>query len=253
MSNTRKSIIVILVILILDQTLKVLVKTNMTLYEQIPVLGNWGLLHFVENNGMAFGLSFPGSTGKIILTLFRIGAVAAIGFYLHHLIKLKAHTGLIISLSMVMAGALGNIIDSVFYGMIFSSSTPVEAAAIFPKDGGYAPLLQGKVVDMFYFPVLRGNYPEWIRQGASFIFFRPVFNIADASITVAVVTILLNQKRFFRHLSPSAEPSLSSPKTASSSSSSKSSSRNRSRKRWLLRNRRRIACSSSANSSRASS
>ena len=212
MSNTRKSILVILVILVLDQAVKILVKTNMTLYQQIPVLGNWGLLHFVENNGMAFGLSFPGSTGKIILTLFRIGAVAAIGFYLHHLIKLKAHTGLIITLSMVMAGALGNIIDSVFYGLIFSISTPIEAAAIFPKDGGYAPLLQGKVVDMFYFPVIKGNYPEWIREGASFIFFRPVFNVADASITVAVGTILLNQKRFFRHLSPGTEHDTNRPK-----------------------------------------
>ena len=200
MSNTRKSILVILVILILDQTLKVLVKTNMTLYEQIPVLGNWGLLHFVENNGMAFGLSFPGSTGKIILTLFRIGAVAAIGFYLHHLIKLKAHTGLIISLSMVMAGALGNIIDSVFYGMIFSNSTPVEAAAIFPKDGGYAPLLQGKVVDMFYFPIIRGYYPEWfpIWGGNEFIFFRPVFNIADSAITTGVLILIFWQKKFFK-------------------------------------------------------
>jgi len=200
MSNTRKSILVILIILLLDQSVKILVKTHMTLYQQIPVLGNWALIHFVENNGMAFGLSIPGSLGKTILSLFRIGAVVAIGFYLHHLIKQKAHTGLIITLSMIMAGALGNIIDSVFYGLVFSSSSPVEAATLFPNGGGYAPLLQGKVVDMFYFPIIKGNYPEWIREGSGFIFFRPVFNIADASITVAVGTILFNQKRFFRHL-----------------------------------------------------
>ncbi|HER07708.1 MAG TPA: lipoprotein signal peptidase [Bacteroides sp.] len=206
MSATRKSILIILVILVADQALKFLVKTHMTLYQQIPLLGNWAFIHFVENNGMAFGLNIPGNAGKIILTLFRIGAVVAIGFYLRHLIRLKAHTGLIITLSMVMAGALGNIIDSVFYGVIFSSSSTVHPATFLPPEGGYAPLLQGKVVDMFYFPIIRGNYPEWIREGSGFIFFRPVFNIADASITVAVATILFNQKRFFRHLAPKTGP-----------------------------------------------
>jgi len=201
MSITRKSILIIGLILLADQILKILVKTNMTLYQQIPVLGNWGILHFVENNGMAFGLSLPGSLGKILLTSFRIVAVVGIGYYLRHLIRLKAHTGLIISLAMVMAGALGNIIDSVFYGMIFSSSTPMQAATMFPEGGGYAPLLHGKVVDMFYFPVIKGNYPDWFRGGSSFVFFRPVFNIADSSISVAVAVILLNQKRFFRHVS----------------------------------------------------
>lgn len=200
MSITRKSILIILLILLADQGLKILVKTHMTLYQQIPFLGNWGILHFVENNGMAFGLSLPGSFGKILLTSFRIAAVVGIGFYLRYLIRLKAHNGLIITLSMVMAGALGNIIDSVFYGLIFSSSNPVEAATLFPKGGGYAPLLHGKVVDMFYFPILKGNYPEWFREGASFIFFRPVFNIADSSISVAVAIILFNQRRFFGHV-----------------------------------------------------
>ena len=200
MSITRKSILIILLILIADQALKIVVKTNMTLYQQIPFLGNWGILHFVENNGMAFGLSLPGSWGKILLTSFRLLAVIGIGFYLRQLIRLKAHTGLIITLSMVMAGALGNIVDSVFYGVIFNSSSPVMAAEIFPEGGGYAPLFHGKVVDMFYFPIIKGNYPDWIRGGSSFIFFRPVFNIADSSISVAVVLILFNQKRFFRHV-----------------------------------------------------
>ena len=200
MSVTRKSILIVLLILVADQTLKILVKTHMTLYQQIPFLGNWGILHFVENNGMAFGMALPGSLGKILLTSFRILAVVAIGFYLRHLIRIKAHTGLIISLSMVMAGALGNIIDSVFYGLIFSSSSPVQSSAMFPEGGGYAPLMQGKVVDMFYFPLIKGSYPQWFRGGSSFIFFRPVFNVADSSISVAVAIILFNQRRFFRHV-----------------------------------------------------
>jgi signal peptidase II len=126
--------------------------------------------------------------------------VVAIGFYLRRLIRIKAHTGLIITLSMVLAGALGNIIDSLFYGMIFNSSSPIQAASIFPEGGGYAPFMQGKVVDMFYFPIIKGNYPDWFRGGSSFIFFRPVFNIADSSISVAVAIILFNQRRFFSHV-----------------------------------------------------
>jgi len=183
-----------------DQTLKILVKTNMTLYQQIPIFGNWGILHFVENNGMAFGMALPGSLGKILLTSFRLLASVAIGFYLRHLIRVKAHAGLVIALSMVLAGALGNIIDSVFYGMLFSSSSPVQAASMFPEGGGYAPLMQGKVVDMFYFPLIKGNYPSWFRGGSNFIFFRPVFNIADSSISVAVAIILFQQKKFFKHV-----------------------------------------------------
>ena len=206
MSITRKSILIIGVILLADQTLKILVKTNMTLYQQIPFLGDWGILHFVENNGMAFGLSLPGSLGKILLTSFRIVAVVGIAFYLRHLIRLKAHTGLIIALAMVMAGALGNIIDSVFYGLIFNSSSPMQTATLFSEGGGYAPLLHGKVVDMFYFPILKGNYPDWFRGGSSFVFFRPVFNIADSSISVAVAIILFNQKRFFRHVAEEEPP-----------------------------------------------
>ena len=200
MSLTRKSILIVLLILMADQTLKILVKTNMTLYQQIPFFGNWGILHFVENNGMAFGMALPGSLGKILLTSFRIVAVVGIGFYMRHLIRVKAHTGLLIALSMVMAGALGNIIDSVFYGVIFSSSSPVQAATMFPEGGGYASLMQGKVVDMQFGGVIKGNYPSWFRDGSSFIFFRPVFNIADSSISVAVAIILFQQKKFFKHM-----------------------------------------------------
>ncbi len=209
MSITRKSILLVLLILLADQTLKILVKTSMPLYQQIPFLGNWGILHFIENNGMAFGMSLPGSWGKLLLTLFRMLAVGGIIFYMRQLIKLKAHTGLILTLAMVMAGALGNIIDSVFYGVIFNESTPLQAATLFPEGGGYAPIFQGKVVDMFYFPMIKGNYPDWFKGGASFIFFRPVFNIADSSISVAVVIILFNQKRFFRHVAVKEESSVS--------------------------------------------
>ena len=191
--------------MLVDQTLKILVKTNMPLYQQIPFLGNWGILHFVENNGMAFGMSLPGDWGKILLTSFRIVAVIGIGFYMRQLIQLKAHTGLILTLAMVMAGALGNIIDSLFYGIIFNESTPFQIATMFPEGGGYSSLLHGKVVDMFYFPMIKGNYPDWFKNGSSFIFFRPVFNIADSSITVAVSLILLNQKRFFRHVATKEE------------------------------------------------
>ena len=205
MSVTRKSILIILLILVADQTLKILVKTHMTLYQQIPIFGNWGILHFVENNGMAFGMALPGSLGKILLTCFRILAVVGIGYYMRHLIRRKAHTGLIITLAMVMAGAIGNILDSVFYGVIFSSSSPAQLATMFPEGGGYAPLMQGKVVDMFYFPIIKGNYPSWFRGGSSFIFFRHVFNIADSSITIAVVIILLKQKSFFKHVEEKPE------------------------------------------------
>jgi len=172
----------------------------MTLYEQIPILGNWAIIHFVENEGMAFGLNLPGDYGKIILSIFRLIASVAIIFYIRHLININAHTGLIITLSMILAGAMGNIFDSAFYGLIFDESTPVTVATIFPEGGGYASFLHGNVVDMLYFPVIKGNYPEWFRSGQSFIFFRPVFNIADSSITLGVFIILFNQKRFFSHL-----------------------------------------------------
>jgi signal peptidase II len=218
MSITRKSLLLILLILLADQTLKILVKTNMPLYQQIPFLGNWGILHFVENNGMAFGMSLPGSWGKILLSSFRILAVIGIGFYIRQLVQLKAHTGLILTLAMVMAGALGNIIDSLFYGVIFSESTPFQAATMFPDGGGYSSLLHGKVVDMFYFPLIKGNYPDWFRDGASFIFFRPVFNIADSSISVAVALILFNQKRFFRHVAQKEEESCNTPESHESPS-----------------------------------
>jgi signal peptidase II len=199
MSRTLKCILIILAVLLVDQVLKFYIKTNMTLYQQNSVFGDWFLLHFVENKGMAFGLKLPGDYGKIILSLFRLIAITAIGFYLSHLIKLKAHPGLLITLSLIMGGAIGNMIDSAFYGMIFSESSMFQPAVLFPEGGGYATFLHGKVVDMFYFPIISGTYPEWIPKlgGQSFTFFRPVFNIADASISVAVVVLIFRQKKYF--------------------------------------------------------
>jgi signal peptidase II len=197
MSARTKSLLLIFGILIVDQIVKILVKTNMVMGEEIHVFGNWFRIHFLENNGMAFGVEWGGKTGKAALSVFRMIAIAGISWYLSVLIKKKAHIGLILSVSAIIAGAAGNLIDSAFYGMIFSESfhTP---AILFPEGGGYSSFLQGRVVDMLYFPVINTHWPEWspIRPGQSFVFFRPVFNLADTSITLGVTAILLFQKRF---------------------------------------------------------
>lgn len=169
---------------------------------------DWFKLHFTENNGMAFGLQFGGISGKIILSSFRVIAVFFIGWYLSRLYKTKAHYGLIVSMSLILAGAIGNIIDSVFYGVLFSESYPGGPLGEFmPKEGGYASLLQGKVVDMLYFPMFEFYWPDWVpRYGGRFsIFFRPVFNISDTAITTGVITILLFQRRFFKKASPTPD------------------------------------------------
>jgi signal peptidase II len=196
----RKSIIIILLILIADQVLKIWVKTHMTLGQEIFVLGNWFILHFTENEGMAFGMQFGGNLGKLMLSIFRLVAIVLIALYLYNITRKKANQGLIISMSLILAGAIGNIIDSAFYGLIFSASKFHEVAQIFPPDGGYGSFLHGKVVDMFYFPVIRGAYPDWFPfwGGSEFIFFRPVFNIADSSITIGVFILIFFQKKFFK-------------------------------------------------------
>ena len=172
----------------------------MTIGEEIHVLGNWFILHFTENEGMAFGMRFGGDFGKLILSLFRIVAIFVIGWYLIRLAKRKEKTGLILSMSLIFAGALGNIIDSAFYGMFFSASKFHEVAVLFPTEGGYSTFLHGKVVDMLYFPVIKGYYPGWFPFWGrnEFIFFRPVFNIADSAITVGVFILIFFQKRFFK-------------------------------------------------------
>lgn len=197
MNKLQKSLIIIGVVLLIDQALKIWIKTNMMLGQEYRIF-DWFIIHFVENNGMAFGMELAGRYGKMFLSVFRILAVFGIGWYLYSLAKKDAPMGLILSVSLVLAGAIGNIIDSAFYGMIFDASYG-RVATFLPPDGGYAPFLHGKVVDMFYFPILRGTYPEWMPMvgGNQFIFFRPVFNIADASITVGIFVILIFQKRFF--------------------------------------------------------
>jgi len=202
MSLGKKSVLLIFLILIADQVLKIWVKTTMEIGQEIHLLGNWGILHFIENNGMAFGMEMGGKTGKLILSLFRIIAIFAIGLFLNSLIKRKADTGLILAVSAILAGAIGNIIDSAFYGLIFNESFN-QVAVLFPPEGGYSSFLQGKVVDMFYFPVINTHWPAWspFRPGESFVFFRPVFNIADSAITCGVIAIILFQKKMFRDIS----------------------------------------------------
>jgi signal peptidase II len=182
-----------------DQALKIWVKTHMMLGEEFNVLGDWFIIHFIENNGMAFGMELAGKFGKIILSVFRIIAVVGIGYYLSQLTKKGASYGLIFSISLVLAGAIGNIIDSAFYGMIFSDSYP-QVASLFPAEGGYSSFLHGKVVDMFYFPLVEGNFPSWIPKlgGEHFVFFRPVFNIADSAISVGIISILIFHRRYFK-------------------------------------------------------
>ncbi len=190
--------IIVPLILVFDQVLKIWVKTNMVLGESSPVLGDWFILHFTENYGMAFGIQFAGELGKIILSIFRIGAVVFIVWYLHRLIQKNSTKLLIASISLILAGAIGNIIDSAFYGMIFSDSY-YRTAEFLPEGGGYARFLHGKVVDMLYFPIIDTTLPDWfpLKGGERFIFFKPVFNIADAAITTGAMMLIFFHKRLF--------------------------------------------------------
>ena len=193
--------LLIVLILFADQALKIYIKTHYILGEEHNVLGNWFRLHFVENEGMAWGLKFGGAIGKIILTLFRLVAVILGTFYLRSIIQKKYHTGFIICAALIYSGAFGNLIDSMFYGLIFNSSTPFSVATLFPAGGGYAAFFHGQVVDMLYFPVIHTHYPSWFPikswRGDEFEFFSPVFNLADSSISIGVVALLIWQKKFF--------------------------------------------------------
>ncbi len=172
----------------------------MTYGEEIRLFGfDWALIHFVENNGMAFGISLGGEFGKLFLSLFRIFAVGFLAYYLRELLRGRAPFGLLASFALILAGALGNIIDSAFYGLIFSASQYHSVAELFPAGGGYAGFLHGKVVDMLYFPIMQGQFSETVPfvGGEYYLFFKPVFNLADLSITLGVLYILLFQRTFF--------------------------------------------------------
>lgn len=207
MSRSVKSLVIIFLILIADQVLKFWIKTNLSIGDEIVVFKDWFILHFVENNGMAFGFEFAGEYGKVFLSVFRILAVIAIGWYLFKLAKQKEIPfGFVVCISLIFAGAIGNILDSLFYGIIFNESYG-QVATLFPEGGGYASFLHGRVVDMFYFPLIEGRYPEWLPKvgGNPFIFFRPVFNIADSAITVGIFSILIFYRKYFNKLDEKKE------------------------------------------------
>ncbi|MES2417156.1 MAG: lipoprotein signal peptidase [Bacteroidota bacterium] len=184
MKGYTKPVLLIIFVLLADQVLKTWIKTNMYLGQEFKIFGDWFIIHFTENNGMAFGLEFGGEFGKLALSLFRVFAVAGIGYGLHYLIKRKYHRGLILNVALIFAGAFGNIIDSVFYGVIYK----------------YETLFHGRVVDMLYFPIVNSHFPSWfpIWGGEELVFFRPVFNLADAAISVGVIAILIFQKTYFK-------------------------------------------------------
>lgn len=202
MKKSHIVIAIILLVLIIDQALKIYIKTSFELGKGFLMFGQeWAKIHFVENDGMAFGLSFGGVIGKYILSIFRIILVMVLIYIIRGMIKAKENTGLLIAFALIIAGAIGNIIDSAFYGMIFSASPyHGSVAEMFPEGGGYAPFLRGKVVDMFYFPMYKGVLPEWIpfRGGKTFSFFNPVFNVADTSISIGVFSILVFYRSFFK-------------------------------------------------------
>ncbi len=185
----KLAIALIFILLVIDQTIKVLVKTNMELGQSIHIT-DWFQILFIENNGMAYGMTF---FNKLVLSLFRIVAIGAIGFYLWRVVHTKHKRGYVIALAMVLAGAAGNIFDSMFYGLVFDQSTYYSVSHVVPLGSGYAPFLYGRVVDMFYFPLIVTHYPDWFpfHAGDEFIFFSPVFNFADACISVSVVAIFL--------------------------------------------------------------
>ena len=208
--KSRQVAFIILLIVFADQALKLWIKTHYHLNESHKIIGSGFQLYFVENPGMAYGWKFGGNWGKMALTVFRMAAVVFGTWYLGKIVREKMHKGFIICASLVYAGALGNLIDSSFYGLIFDKGMIFDPTineyanynglAIFAKNG-YASFLHGNVVDMLYFPVLRGHFPSWLPfwGGQDFEFFRPIFNLADASISTGVISILVFQKRFFKH------------------------------------------------------
>jgi signal peptidase II len=198
MSNKQKSILLILLILVVDQVLKIWIKTHLAPGGEIVVFKNWFILHFIENNGMAFGMEFGNQIGKYLLSFFRLVAIGALIWYLLKLLKEEVSFGLIACFSLILAGAIGNMIDGAFYGMIFNHPSG-EVASLFPIGGGYSSFLQGRVVDMFYFPLIETHYPAWfpIWGGQEFVFFRDIFNVADSAVSIGVFSILIFHRHHF--------------------------------------------------------
>lgn len=192
LSKGKGAAFIVMLLLVLDQALKIWIKTHFQLHESVEITP-WFYIYFTENPGMAFGIEV---IGKLFLTVFRIVAVAFISYYLYKIVKQNYSFGFIACVALVLAGAVGNIIDSVFYGVIFDHSYG-QVATFMPEGGGYAPWLHGKVVDMFYFPLIQTTWPDWIPLygGEEFVFFRPIFNLADSAICVGVFALLL----FYRH------------------------------------------------------
>lgn len=197
MTDGRMAWLLIIAVLVIDQLIKIEVKTTMTLGQSYRVL-DWFYIYFIENNGMAYGMTF---INKLFLSILRIVAISVIGWYIWRVVKRKGRTRYVFFLSLIVAGAAGNIFDSMFYGLIFSASTPYYVSYFVPFGTGYSSFLMGKVVDMFYFPIIQTTWPDWVPVwgGNEFIFFSPIFNFADACITVGVVCLLLFCRKDFEH------------------------------------------------------
>ena len=192
------AVLIVLAVLVIDQVLKIWVKTHMTLHESIEI-ASWFKITFIENNGMAFGMEIG---SKIFLTAFRVLAVGALSYYIWLQVTQRARTGYVVLLSMILAGAMGNLIDCLFYGQIFTVSTPYNIAEFVSFGQGYAPVMMGKVVDMFYFPLIETTWPTWIPVvgGQEFVFFSPVFNFADANVSVGIIALLLFYRKELSHI-----------------------------------------------------
>ena len=199
LSDGWLAMIIVVGAIVIDQLIKVWVKTSMTLHESIRIF-DWFYISFIENNGMAYGMQIG---SKLVLSLFRVAAISVLAYYLWLQIQKKARTGYIVCLSMVLAGAIGNLIDCMFYGLVFNASSEFYTSYIVDFGTGYAPFLMGKVVDMFYFPLIVTTWPEWMPHfgGQEFIFFSPVFNYADANISVGVVLLVLFYRKEISQIS----------------------------------------------------
>ena len=199
LSRGTRLLILGLLLVVADQIIKILVKTNMTIGEHFSVIGNWFQIYFIENEGMAFGMKFGGQTGKFLLSLFRLVLAGVLIYWINDLLKKGTPAGVVVGLTLITAGAVGNIIDCLFYGILFGESTYRTVAEFLPEAGGYAPFFFGKVVDMFYFPIIDTTFPEWMPLigGNPFRFFAPVFNFADSCVTCGAIYLIFFQWRFF--------------------------------------------------------